>query len=871
MTPEEKLKRRDALGLLVAEKRDDAVTARASSGIEETWLGLEESYLGIDDNNRYEFANAKWSKPTSMTGPITLARSDTMDNRSTVFIRLTARYVDSGAARVSEIILPIDDMAFSAKPVPDPDLVKNKGSIKTMMGADGTPMMRDMRPDELPSPQPPAPPAAAPAAQAPAPMQPPQAGSAAPPVPETTPPAPNTVPMTQNEYYEQEMAAVKDAAEAAQRRMYGWMVKSKYPAEARKVIHDAARIGVGVLKGPFPERKKEVAAINMGGGKVAVEIKRKLVPQCKWIDPWNCFPDPACGESIHEGNFFLERDFLTKRAIKELKGKEYSRAAINKVLKEGPGKVESSGRNPAEVRDKDRFEVWYFYGDIPRKDLEAANVLGLDDMPSDWDELPAILMMINDTVVKASLNPLDSGAFPYNVFAWSRRAGHWAGIGIGEQIATPQKMCNAATRSMLNNAGKSAGSQIVVDREGIEPADGVWTMTPDKVWYLSADSTMDDVRKAFMAIEIPNVGDQLMKIVDYAFKLAEQLSNIPLQEQGQANENMPETFGATSLLSTNAQTLLRSIAMIYDDGVTDPFVRNLYEWLLLDPDVPNEEKGAFELNTQGSLALVERALQEQTLQSMESIAINPAFGVDPKRWFAEYTRSKRMDPRKVQYTPEEQEKIDAQPAAPPVQVQVAQVRAQTAVGVQQAKSQTAVQVEEARAQAALQLMQQETQHEQQQLQNGQSTPHMAAAQARIAEANIRAQSAQAVEAARGQTELAYAQTEAQIAQQNAQMDIRKLELQERLAMLTYANQRNISLDNIKANLAKSQQDNATKIQLAQAQNALHASEGQHDRTHDLVKNISQQNAEALENQQQREHDTVQQATQLQQDNMSGEQ
>ena len=350
-----------------------------------------------------------------------------------------------------------------------------------------------------------------------------------------------------------------------------------------------------------------------------------------------------------------------------------------------------------------------------------------------------------------------------------------------------------------------------------------------------------------------------------------QLSNIPLQEQGQATENMPETFGATSLLSDNAKTLLRSIVLIYDDGVTDPFIRNLYEWLLLDPEVPNSEKGAFELNTQGSLALVERALQEETLQSMETMVVNPAFGVNPKRWAAEYLRSKRMDPRRVQNTPEEQEKLDAQPSAPPVQVQVAQVRGQTATQVQAAKSQTALQVEQARAQAALQMEQQDMAREQQNLQNGQATPHMAAAQARIEEARIRASAAQSVEAARGQTELEYAQTEAQIARDNGQMDIRKLELQERLAMLTYANQHNMQLDQIKADLAKSQMDNATKVQLAQAQNALHASEGQHDRTHDLVKNISQQHAEALENQQQRVHDTVQQATQLQQDNMSGEQ
>ena len=841
------------LGALIVEKRDDAVTARGSSGIEETWLGLEESYLGIDDNNRYEFANAKWSKPTSMTGPITLARSDTQDNRSTVFIRLTARYVDSGAARLAEMLLPIDDKAFAVAPTPDPDLVKHKGDSGPKLDEDGSPLTRAPTPDEI---GPTAPSAVQGQSAVPAP--PPQ--GAASPAPAAAPPTP--VPMTNDDYYQQEMQKALDAAGFAERRIYNWMVRSKYPAEARKVVNDAARIGVGVLKGPFAESKRSVACSKGVKGSVTVQINRKTVPAMKWVDPWNVFPDPACGEDIHEGNFIFERDFLTKRAIKDLKGKDYLKRAIAQVLKEGPGKVNTQGTNPAEVKDKDRFEVWYFYGDVPRRTMQLLKADGLDDLPTDWDEVPAVVMMINDTVIKATLNPLDSGAFPFNVMAWSRRAGHWAGIGVGEQVATPQKMCNAATRSMLNNAGKSAGSQIVIDRDSIEPADGVWTMTPDKVWYMLSDSTMDDVNKAFMSVEIPNVGDQLMKIINYAFKLAEELSNIPLMAQGHDSGTMPGTFGAAELLNTNAQTLLRSIALIYDDGVTSRLVPNLYEWLLLDPNVPDYEKGDFELNTQGSTAMVERAINELTLQNMSTMAVNPAFAIDPKKWFAEYTRSKRMDPRKIQYTPEEQEKMAAQPATPPVQVAVAQVKAQSAEGIQAAKNQTALQVEEARAQAALTLEQHDMAREQTNLQNGQATPHMAAASARIEEARIRASAAQSIEAARGQTELEYAQTEAQIARDNAAMDIKKLELQERLAMLTYANQRDISLDNIKANLAKSQMDNATKIQLAGAQNALHASEGQHDRTHDLVKHISSQNAETIDNNQERMHDTAQQAAQL---------
>jgi hypothetical protein len=83
-----------------------------------------------------------------------------------------------------------------------------------------------------------------------------------------------------------------------------------------------------------------------------------------------------------------------------------------------------------------------------------------------------IVTLINDSVVRANLNPLDSGAFPFHSMPWQRRAQHWAGVGVAEQMRTPQRVTNAALRALLNNAGKSAGSQLVVDQAAIRPMDG---------------------------------------------------------------------------------------------------------------------------------------------------------------------------------------------------------------------------------------------------------------------------------------------------------------------------------------------------------------------------------------------------------------
>jgi hypothetical protein len=120
-------------------------------------------------------------------------------------------------------------------------------------------------------------------------------------------------------------------------------------------------------------------------------------------------------------------------------------------------------------------------------------------------------------------------------------------------------MVNAATRAMLNNAGKSAGSQVVLDRSCITPANGTAPttgLTPDKIWFKNADSpAMDDVRKAFTIFNIPNVTPQMMEIINYGMQLAEESTSIPLITQGQDGPTTPDTLGATQLQNSNANQL----------------------------------------------------------------------------------------------------------------------------------------------------------------------------------------------------------------------------------------------------------------------------------------------------------------------------
>lgn len=650
----------DALGIAIAAKRKAAIDARRDSGIESVWMAAEEAYLCIDDQNRGDFKGAKWAKPVSMNGPLTKEGAKTDDTRSTAFVRLTARYVEAGAARVSEIILPVGEKAFSFGPSPVPELVSQAGD-KAPLIENGRQVYRPMMDGETPEVE----------------------------------PVNGHVPATKGDYAKAMMQMAQEYAEKAETRVFDWLVECNYPAEARKVVFDSARIGVGVLKGPFPDSKQSKALMKDANG-ARIVVSRKVKPAVKWIDPWNFFPDGACGEDIHAGEHCFERDYLTERKVKDLKKQVdkdgrpiYLADAIDRVIKEGPNKCNTEGANPAHKPNDKQYEIWYMTGTVKRSDMRVANALGLDD-GEDEDDISAIVTMINDTVIRASLNPLDSGNFPYRVKPWSRRSGHWAGVGVGEQISMPQRMVNAATRALLNNAGLSAGVQIIVDQLKIVPADGVWRITPNKIWLTADGQTVDDVAKAFRAIEFPNVSDALMAIIQYAFKLAEEATNIPLITQGQADNTTPDTFGAVELQDNNANTFLRSQGYSYDDCITEPLINDLYEYLLLDPSVPDDEKGDFEINARGSIAMVEKAIQERFLNNLLAVSKDPAFELNPAKVMAEILKGKRIDARKVQYSKEEKEMLAKQEQPENPVITAAKIRVASAEKIAAGKDQVTV-------------------------------------------------------------------------------------------------------------------------------------------------------------------------------------
>lgn len=463
-------------------------------------------------------------------------------------------------------------------------------------------------------------------------------------------------------------AEAQKRSEAAQLRIEDWLTECHYDAEMRKVIEDCAKLGTGILKGPYPvRRKQDVVMQQADGGGLALVQAESIVPASRRVSVWDFFPDKSCGESINNGAYVFERDRISARQVRDLIGQPgYLDRELMACLREGPSRGEGDPRRKGE---DESFEVWYFTGEITRSDLDALYQRAGDDVHA----LMVTATIINDRIVKIAESPLECRDYGYDLMCWQRRIGMPYGIGVASQISVPQRMLNAATRNMNDNAALSSGPQIVCMRGAVMPADGAWELVPRKLWWADPESSVDDIRKAFMAIDIPTRQAELMAQIQFALKIAEDVTGLPMLMQGNQGK-APDTVGGMEILNTNANTVLRRIARLFDDLLTKPHIRRYYAWIMEYGD--ESEKGDFQIDARGSTSLVERDIQRQAILGMGAMVVDPRFGLDPELWAQEMLRANKIDPKRLALTDAKKQQMQAQQVA---QLQAQQQAAQQAL------------------------------------------------------------------------------------------------------------------------------------------------------------------------------------------------
>ena len=688
-----------AFGTSMSHQRDEWIRSRYSYGVDKRWLEDEDQYNAKDN-----IAKQASQMMTSVEQGYPVTTQMAKPHRSTVYIGLTRQKTNAAEARLADILLPTDDRNWGIQPTPVPTMMA-MGRDERMAGDKDTGQ----------------------------PMVDPDSGE----------------PLRMKDIARAAMKLAREKAKAMQTEIDDQLTECDYNGEMRKVIHNAARLGTGVIKGPIVmsrTRKAWQPFKDMEGNVIhQLEIVQEMSPASYSIDPRNVWPDPGCGDNIHHGKGMYEREQLTVRQVRELsKQPGYMKDQLRKVLEEGPKKSATF----QELKDDDQrdiardvYEKWEYWGEVDYDDLKTAGL----KMESEKDELKSIsacVVMINNTVVKVYINPLEDGSLPYDFFVWEKVADSVWGYGIPYLMRAQQKVLNAAWRQMMDNAGVSSGPQIIIKAGAIQPADKQWQLSARKIWFATDD--VDDVRKAFTAVEFNSYQAELAAIIKMAMELADQETGVPAITQGEKGA-APDTVGGMQMLMNSANVVLRRLVKQFDDSITRPHIRRYYDFNMMYNE-DEEVKGDFTIDARGSSALLVRDIQNQAFLNLLAAGANPVYGVylDTQKLFEKALQAQHIDPAEVLKSEDELEKLKEAAAQP---------------------------------------------------QQAEQDPALAVAQLR---GEIEMQKAQV----QNQGDMAELQLRQQIAQQEHELRMTELAMTREIEMLKMSNQQNISLETIKAKLAE---------------------------------------------------------------------
>lgn len=528
------------------------------------------------------------------------ALNDPDNEKSRAFIKFTRSRTEAYEARLSDMLFPVDDWNWGIKPTPVPELTETAQAAISAAEK-----------------------AAKQANQAAAEGAPPEQVQAIVDI--------GNAAGAKHERAEAEMDEARKRCDAMEREIRDQLVESRYAVRCRDVIRDACRLGIGILKGPMTgNRIARSWYRDEASGTYVLDTAGSKRPEFRRVDPWHFFPDNS-GLTMEDVEFSFERHLPSKTELRKMARKlGFDKAAVGRLIDGGAGiGADQNFNHLNQLRAitnegqalQGRFVMWEYHGPLEVQEVaDLMRSLGrieeADKLLTDADPLEehrVIMHFCNGELLKLSEEyPLDSGESLYSAFSLQQgEASVMGAIGIPRIIYDSQRAMNGAWRMELDNGALSVGPQVVINNKLIEPEDGDWKIYPNKIW-LQTGVELGSNQSPFSVFNIPNNQQALAAIIEQAKQFADEESQMPLIAQGDQGSHVTQTMGGMAMLMNSANVVFRRIVKNWDDDLTTPSIRRIYDWNMQFS--PKEEiKGDMSVEARGTSVLLVKELQAQNL------------------------------------------------------------------------------------------------------------------------------------------------------------------------------------------------------------------------------------------------------------------
>ena len=438
--------------------------------------------------------------------------------------------------------------------------------------------------------------------------------------------------------------------DAMQREIDDQLAECKFPSRARDAIHDAVLLGTGVLKGPTPLIKASKRwEVDPETQSHTLMMTKRPVPVTVRVDLWNFFPDMSATR-IDDCERVFERHFLTKRQLAALQDMpDVDKGALREILEGEPSTPTNNYRerlrsiNGASGAPDKRYEVWEYHGPITAQDLRDCGCE--DDVSAEDDALvqhTGIVWFCGGTVIKAALNPMDSGELPYRVFCWMKDESSIFGFGLPYEVRDQQTSANSSWRAMQDNMGLCVKPQVVIDFQAIEPANGQAGLEPGKFWVNKRPGS--DARQGIQFVNIDSRLPELQAIFSASKALIEEVGTMPGFMQGSDAPSKMQSATEASISWTAANLWVRRCVRDWDDDIIGPLITGYYDYNMQWSE-KTEIKGDCKVRALGMSHMAELEGESSKLQTLAQAA--SAMGLPMSTNYAmlrELCRSLKLDP-----------------------------------------------------------------------------------------------------------------------------------------------------------------------------------------------------------------------------------
>lgn len=427
---------------------------------------------------------------------------------------------------------------------------------------------------------------------------------------------------------------VKRSIEAMQSRIEQQLGDCNADRAFMKIILSAAIYGEGWAH-RFVDVKmtKRFQRLEFGGSAATerweLDSQQDVFPAIEYVSVWNIYRDLETDDPQKSRGLAL-RQAVSPWHLRQFEGKPYYDVdAIREVIREarlGTQTKDVNASPPGErdiQRTKNDIEFLEFWTRVPSayvkeymKGSDASNYGALLAPEESGEEVECLVATANERVIR--FKALEEVSRPFYRAKWEEALDEVFARSVADNLAPWQLLINGLQRAYEDNKKLAGNVIIATKREHLGQWDG--SLTPGM--EIEVMDTIDDVRKAFQSIVVPDVSVTLLDAQAGAKVGADEACMLPTVMQGSVlDKQKPDTAYEMQQLQANAGRYLGSVIKNFDEGLVEPLVWDFYNWNMSDPDV-TEGKGDFQVKAMGFAGFQDRLIRAQKLMQVLTLALS---------------------------------------------------------------------------------------------------------------------------------------------------------------------------------------------------------------------------------------------------------